>query len=475
MNILMADDIAPGTSVSYQLAKDILVYHPLGQKMAEAPISMAQSQERAISVQDAPDEVVKAFETEWKKLDASTHIHNVAKLSRAYGLATVVIIVESQKANQPLDMWSLWKQNIAFNELDPLNTAGSLVLDQIPTDADFNKPVRVCSQGQEFHRSKFVVMMNEQPVYLSYTSSAFGFVGRSVYQRALFPLKSFIRTMIADDMIAAKLALLIAKQKAPGSVINRIMTQIAGMKRALLKRAFNGQVMSIDIDEDIATLDMTNVDGAGTYSRGNILKNCATAGDMPAKLLENETMVGGMAEGSEDAKVIATYIDRIRIWMEPLYRYFDNIVRYRAWNEDFYKIIQAKYPDLYGDTEYKDAFSQWCEKFAAEWPSVLREPESEAIKTENTKLDACISLLEALLPTLDPENKAKLIEAVLANISENKRLFVHEFILDYEALLEKLETDQENEQEDRTVNNEATTAKAAPTPKPPKKKIGADR
>src|SRR6185312_15703313 len=136
---------------------------------------------------------------------------------------------------------------------------------------------------------------------------------------------------------------------------------------------------SIETDEDVETLNMQNVDGAGTYSRTNILKNVATAADMPAKLLENETMVAGFGEGVEDAKNIARYIERVRIWMNPVYRWFDNIIQYCAWNEGFYKRIQAKYPERYGDVSLEDAFSQWRLSFSAIWPSFLIEPESEQI------------------------------------------------------------------------------------------------
>lgn len=469
MRILMSDNVEPGTDVSYQLAKDILIYHPLGQKMAEAPISMAQAQDRKVSVQDAPEEVTKAFTDAWEEIAASTHIHNLCKLARVYGLSSLIMgCADKTPASKELNMWDLHKLPIFFSELDPLNTAGSLVLSQVPTSPEFNRPAKVISNGEDFHRSRYIVMMNENPVYLSYTSSAFGFVGRSVYQRALFPLKSFIRTMIADDMIATKLALLIAKQKAPGSVINRVMQQIAGMKRALLKRAHSGQVLSIDVEEDIETLDMQNVDGAGTYSRNNILKNCATAADMPAKLLENETMVGGFAEGTEDAAAIASYIDRIRIWMAPPYKFFDNVVQYKAWSEDFYKTIQVKYPDYKG-IDYKDAFMQWRKNFVAEWPSVFKEKESEAIKSEDTKLNAIIQLLAALMPELDPENKAQLIQTALENVSENKRMFVHEFVLDFEGLKDFAIENQERKNEAEDVANTATEA-SAKAPKP--KKIG---
>ena len=434
LSLLMADDIQPGSDISYELCKTIYSYHPLGQKMAEAPLNMAQSQKRQLSVQEAPPEVLKEFEREWDLMGASARIHDLGRLARVYGLASVVAGCTKVPADKPLDMTKIHEQDLFFNVLDPLNTAGSLVLSQIPTAKDFNKPVSVVTNGVRFHPSRYVVLMNEAPVYLQYTDSAFGFVGRSVYQRALFPLKSFIRSMIADDMIATKLALLVAKQKSPGSIATRAMAAMQAVKRSLLRQAQTGQVLSIDTTEGIETLNMQNVDGAGTYSRTNILKNTATSGDMPAKLLENETMVAGFGEGTEDAKNIARYIERVREWLGPAYAWFDNFVQYRAWNGEFYARIQHQYPEAYGKVPYEEAFSRWRQNFAAQWPSLLIEPESEEIKVDDVKLQAVIAVLQTLLPVLDPANKTLLIQSALDNVSENRRMFAHEFELDYDAL-----------------------------------------
>lgn len=447
MDVLMAPDIQPGTEPSYQTCKTIYVAHPLGGKMVDAPIKMAQSQPREITVQDAPEEVVESFKKEWAKICADTHIRNTKRVSRIYGSSAVVLGCEGTASDQPLDMTKLWDLPIFFNVMDPLNTAGSLVLNQVPTAADFNKPVSVTVNGQTFHRSRYQVVFNEEPIYLEYTNSAFGFVGRSVYQRALFPLKSFVRSMIADDMVLTKLGLLVAKQKSPGSVVNRVMQAVAGIKRSLLKQAQTGQVLSIDIEESVETLDMQNVDGAGTYARTNCLKNTATAADMPAMLLENETLTEGFGEGTEDAKLIAGYVDGFRIEMQPLYAWFDNVVQYRAWNPAFYERIQRKYPDLYGQVIYEDAFSQWRQDFAAAWPSLLKEPPSEKVKVEETKLEAITAFAQTLLPVVDPSNKSRVIQWAADNMSENKLMFPHELQLDYEALEEFQGEEQERQEE----------------------------
>jgi hypothetical protein len=469
LSILMAPNIQPGSDPSYQLCKTIYLYHPLGQKMAESPINMAQSQARELTIQDAPEEVVQAFSKEWEKIGANGLIHNTMRLSRVYGISSLVVGCEEEKSDQPLQLEKIWSQALWFNVLDPLNTAGSLVLSQIPTAEDFTKPVVVRASGQVFHRSRYQVVMNENPIYLAYTTSAFGFVGRSVYQRALFPLKSFIRSMVADDMIATKLGLLIAKMKMPGSVLDKIMAKIAGLKRALLKQAQTGQVLSIDVEEEIETLNMQNVDGAGTFARGNILKNVATAADMPAKLLENETMVEGFGEGTEDAKTIARYIELIRMKMQPLYAFFDNLVQYRAWNPEFYKRMQNLHPTLYGDREYEDVFSEWRTNFAAEWPSLLIEPESEEVKVEQTKYEAIVAAAQTMLPELDPENKARLMQWVTDNLNENKMLFPHALELDLDELRDFQEEQQEKQEEQAEKQLEALAQGGAAAGGPPGK------
>jgi len=459
MRILMSDDIVPGSNPSYELCKEILLFHPLGAKMAEAPIKMAQSQPRVITVQGAPKEVVEQFTSVSEELRVEANILNLRRLSRAYGVASLVMGCKDKPTDRPLDLRELWQLPIYFNVFDPLNMSGSVIMNQVPNTPEFNQVTQVTVAGQAYHRSRYRVAMNEEPIYIAYTDSGFGFTGRSVYQRALFPLKSFIKTMIADDMIATKNGLLIAKMKSPGAVVNKVMQAGAAVKRLLLKAARVGQIATIDPSEEIAALNMQNVDGAGTFARDNILKNAATAADMPAKLLQNETMIGGMAEGTEDAKNIAKYIDGVRVDLKPDYEWFDNIVRYRAWMAPaFYKRIQSLYPDQYESKSHDVAFSEWCRAFSATWPSMLIEPESEQVKLEEVKLEGCINIVEVMFDRLDPENQALLIETALDNLSENKRLFPYAFSLDSDALknhlIDRSEQSNQLEQEGERIEGE---------------------
>ena len=445
--LLMTDDIIPGSSPSYEVCKLVYEYHPLGQKMAEAPLTMAQSQEREITIPGAPEERVKAaFIAEWRKLNADENIKNVMKLSRIYGIASIAMLEEDGATDEPVDFAKLYNSGIAFNAFDPLNTAGSLVLNQNPNDMDFQKHSDIRVGSKTYHRSRTVVILNEQPIYIGYTVSAFGYVGRSVYQRALFPLKSFIQTLVTDDLITRKSGVFIAKMKQPGNFVDNVMSKAFAVKRALLKEAETGNVMSIALDEEIQSLDLHNLDGAYSLARTNILKNIATAADMPAQLLENETMVSGFGEGTEDAKNIARYVDGVRTKMGPLYTWFDRITMHRAWNPDFYKTIQRDYPE-YADVSYEDAFYQWSNAFTAEWPNLLVEPDSEKSKVEEIKMKAAISAVEVLLPVMDTENKAIIVEWLAENFNGLKLLFPNPLLLDPDTLREGLEHHQGEEDE----------------------------
>jgi hypothetical protein len=434
-NILCADDIVPGSGPSYQLCKEIFISHPLGQKLTEAPIKFAQAFPREITIPDGPeDECKRAFEDQWSSDQVDTTICNVATQSRVYGIASVALLEKGIDVSAPLRIKQLADADIAFNVLDPLNTAGSLVLSQDPNSMEFQKHRDIRVSGKTYHRSRTVTIMNGPPIYISYTSAAYGFVGRSVYQRALFPLKSFVQTMRADDMVARKVGLIVATLKMAGNVIDKIMAVAAAFKRSILKVGMTDNVISIAQEEKIESLNLTNLEGPLREARVHILENIAAADDMPAKMLNNETFAEGFGEGTEDAKRIATYIEDKRKWMRPLYDFFDMVVQRRAWNEEFFKGIQRKFPEEYGNVTYEAAFYRWANSFQAIWPSLLREPESELVRVEETKFKTAVAAAQIFIPECDPVNKAIVLQFLADTINNSKKMFAIPLNLDYEAL-----------------------------------------
>jgi hypothetical protein len=434
--LLEAEDIVPGEQPSYALCKSIFLAHPLGAKLAELPIIMAQCQKREISIPDSPeDDVRERFVQQWEEDGFDEVIFNVKSLSRVYGIASVALVSEKLPPSEPLDFDKIADLPIAFSVFDPLNTAGSLVLNQNPNAIDFMKVTTIAVSGQIYHRSRAVTVMNERPIYIAYTTSAFGFVGRSVYQRILFPLKSFVQSMITDDLVTKKAGVFIFKLSVAGAIINNIMQGMAALKRWFLKVSTNGNVISIGTEEEVETLNMQNIDKAMTTARQNVLENIASGAAMPAILLKEETFAEGFGEGTEDAKQVARWVDRMRVEMLPLYVYFNKICMHRAWNRQFYEIIQKKYP-AWADVTYEEAFYRWSVSFKAIWPNLLTEPDSEKVKSADVKLKAIIATIEVLMPALDPENKAIIIQWLQDNINDDKYMFQNPLSFDFDKLRE---------------------------------------
>lgn len=455
-SLLEADEIVPGAAPSYELCKIIYSYHPLGVRMTDSPIKVAQSKPREITVGGAPDEVRDAFLAQWAADGCDDHVKNVGSLARVYGIASLAVVSKGQDPKEPLDFATLWKSTIAFNVLDPLNTAGSLVLNQDPNSLDFQKHASISVAGKPYARNRSVTLMNEKPLYIEYTTSAFGFVGRSVYQRPLFPLKSFVGTMVTDDMVTRKAGLIIAMIKGAGSVVDNLMMKITGIKRSLLKQGVVDGVLSVGPDDKIESLNLQNLEGPAGQARGHILKNIANAMDAPAIILENDTLTEGFGEGTEDAKVVATYVDGVRKWLKPVYDFLDPVEQRRAWNPDFFKRMQRLYPEEYGGRDYDEVFLDWSAAFSAIWPSLVEEPESEKVKVDDVKFKAILATVEVLGPQLDPENKATLFEWVADNLNENKLLFKHPLELDMDLLAawdpSASTTTTENEDGEETVS-----------------------
>ncbi|EOD4081017.1 phage portal protein [Yersinia enterocolitica] len=436
--LLEGDDIQPGMNTGYQICKTIYLYHPLGGKMVDRPIKMAMNESRTVHVSQTfalEQRLRDAFEREWRSLGADRHISNAARIARIYGTSAIAMLVDNQEPSLALDFRTLYKHNISFNILDPLNTAGSIVLNQDPNAQDFQKVDGIRVAGKAYHKSRCVVIQNEAPIYLAYNPAAFGFTGRSVYQRALFPLKSFIQTMRTDDMVAVKGGLLITKIKGPSSIINNAMQKLSGIKRMMLKRGRTGEVLQVGNEDTIESIDLNNLDKPLDTVRNHILANIAAAADMPAIILNSETFTKGFGEGTEDAKAVAVYIDDLREWLDELYNYFIRICQYRAWSIEFFQTLRADMPEI--KNTYSIYFTKWINNFEYAWPSSLKEPESEKVKVDETRFRAIVSTLEILLPQLtsDPDNRATLIEWACENANANEHLFPQRLNLDYDSLL----------------------------------------
>ena len=434
--IMAAENVQPGTAPSYELCKMLYEFHPLAGKIIEKPVTLALSKPRKINVPGPlEEELVKAFETEWDSLKATDHVRDLMHLSRVYGVASLVYGSPQTPTDKQIDPWKLSElPEIYFNVFDPLNLAGSVVTNQNPNAPDFLKSWQdITAAGQPYHRSRTYTVFTGTPIYLSYQGSAFSFAGRSLFLRGLYPLKSFIQTMTVDDLVSLKAGLIIAKLKPAGSIVNKLMSAAAGFKRAILQEAVTGNVLSIDIEESIESIDLNNTDKAMTVARNNIIANVAASTDVPAILLKDEAFTQGFGEGTEDSKAVVQYIEGIRRSMAGPIAFMDKIVQHRAWSEEFYEGLKRQNPDVV-KVDYKTFFYTAQNLFAAEWPSLLEEPKSEEVERESKKLDAATKALTAMAAVLDPANKARAVTWFTEVLNDMPVLFSGNIEIDQDEL-----------------------------------------
>lgn len=436
LTILEANEIVPGSPASYELCKLLWELHPMAGKIVEKPVSLALGQKRKINIPSAIEErLVKAFNDEWEKLQATRYIRDLAHVSRAYGVGALVYGVPDRPTDKPIPLEDLYKMaDLYVNIFDPLNLAGSTVTNQNPNAPDFQKAWQdITAAGQPYHKSRSVLLFNGTPIYLSYQSSSFSFSGRSVFLRALFPMKSFIQTMIVNDMVSLKAGLLIAKMKQGGSVINKLMEKASAWKRNLLNEGRTNQTLTIDVEESIETIDLTNVEGPMVAARDNIISDIAAATDVPAILLKDESFAKGLASGDQDMLAVVQYVDGIREELQPAHAFFDRIVMHRAWNPEFYAALQNEIPEFEGVT-YEKWFFDMKALFATEWPTLIQEPQSEVVKRNAEKLKAMVEVLKTLLPSLDPINRANAVAWFSQAMADMPEFFTNTLVIDLQAL-----------------------------------------
>ena len=132
--LLTCEEITPGDMPSYELCKIIWLYHPLGKKIVEGPIQMAQSQQREISVPKSPEERVRdQFVKQWEDDNCDDAVYQLASVTRAYGIGTLAVVCDSVAPNLPLDPKKLADLKIAWSIYDPLNTNYALMQSQVTT------------------------------------------------------------------------------------------------------------------------------------------------------------------------------------------------------------------------------------------------------------------------------------------------------------------------------------------------------
>ncbi|MDN7611247.1 hypothetical protein [Burkholderia cepacia] len=444
---LVEEVIEPGHGLSYQLAKSIYLEHPLGQRIVDGVINLAFSQERVIA--GIPEDAKKAFTDTWAAHRADTAIKNVARHARIYGLGTLVDLGEG-----------------TFKVYDSLLTAGSMVGNLDPLSRDFLSPNDPAVQGFKFTPANSIVAFNGTPIYLAYSQSAFGYTGRSAYYNMLPLLAGFLVSCDADTLILKKAGVLVAKTKSAGSAMNRLSQWWQRRKANDVKRALNGNVLAIEVEESIETLNLNNTADAVTTARNDTISNIATALDCPAVILKNDVLTSGFGEGKEDSKVIAQYVERYRGELEHLFEWVTPRIQTLAWTEEWYESFKLGNP-AYATISYASAIGYWKNQMESKWPNFLVEPDSEKVKREESSFNAYMQIFEKLQAGIrNAETRRQLAQAIieLTDSDEMKTLLPMPIDLTFsdEDFEEPAPTDFKGSLREQVGQNEESPLREAP-------------
>lgn len=192
-------------------------------------------------------------------------------------------------------------------------------------------------------------------------------------------------------------------------------------------------MLSIGKDEDVTSLNLQNIDGALNAARDNIISDIASGSDVPAILIKEEAFSNGFGEGTEDSKAISQYIDGVRQQIEPVMDYFERLVQYIAWNEEFYQSLKNDYPDIITD-DYKTTFYQWRREFTATWQELVEESPDKRRESDSKVIQQAIALFSAVSPQVDPENRAAVTEWLASLVNATQTYGEAPLIIDVDAL-----------------------------------------
>jgi hypothetical protein len=97
-------------AIAINLCIKLALFHPLGAKLVDKPLKVAQSQQREIAIPKSPETRVReAFLAEWEKIGADKHIFNLGRLARIYGIASIAmpggrsVIASASNAHHSVD------------------------------------------------------------------------------------------------------------------------------------------------------------------------------------------------------------------------------------------------------------------------------------------------------------------------------------------------------------------------------------
>ena len=391
-------------------------YHPLMLAITGKPFLDALSRGFEYVFDDAPPEAKERFA---KVADSATQpVIRVFKLALSYGAAGIGIVVSGEDASKPIDTgW--FSQNLengfSFNTFDSLVTAGSFITDLDPNSTEFQKVIDFSVRGKRYHFSRCKAVFNplEDPNYLQYESSAYGFVSASILKRALPALQQYLRLRIAETLLTKKVASFVIKQDVKQSVYEKISETINSFKRSKVEDLTGGDAITIGIDDSIESFDLANSSQTINALDELNMNSLASSTGWQASYLKHSMLSTGFADGSNDAAQIDKMLYSVQRFTKELFEWIDDILFYIAWTDGFIDEIANQSPDLYRGKTRNQIRQLWRTGYERKFnPPTAEQPKDKAAANG----DFLEALTKAVSLIMQTAGNPTLTEAVVNEI-----------------------------------------------------------
>lgn len=388
---LVGGDADSPPQLTYDECKDIYARFSLGKRFVKSIVRFAMKSNRVISVADAPDEVAKQYEDYFLKHRYNQIIKNAIYLSRVYGVSGIYVGVEGDDddAETPFTMEAKKKARLYFKALDPLNFR--YTVSQDPTSSTFLEPSNIEIFGKKIHKTRFLSVLNGDPIYLFYSASAFNFGGLSVFANMQRFIEIWASLYESLEKVANKAGVIIIENESNG-IQSAKDAEVARYSAQLLKEMRGGGIAWLNDGQHANFFNLSGVTEIASMIDSAKSALAIALDDTPTAILYDDRLSSGLNEGGADLEKMTMLIDSFREdVIRPIYNFFDNIIPYKAWSDDFIVAIRAKNGEKYGKMGVDEIRELWISNLTYSYADTnaktkLQTEEAKKIQLENLKL-----------------------------------------------------------------------------------------
>ena len=386
---------------SHQDALEFLKHHPLLLAITGKPVIDALGRGFEYSFPDT--NIVPEAKERFEKIanQATVPVIRAFKLAFVYGAAGIGLVVNNEDPNKPIDTGWFSQQlenGYAISTFDSLITAGSFTANIDPNSVEFQKVLDFSVNGKKYHYSRCKVVFNplEDPNYLQWESTAYGFVSASIIKRALPALQDYLLNKIAKRKLLKKVASFVHKQDAKSTVYDKITEYVAKIKRSKVEDLTSGEAVIIGTEESIESFNLSNHQQVMQFLSDDNMDDIANATGWQASYLKHAMLSTGMADGSNDAAQIDKMLYGVQNFTKPIFEWIDDILFYVAWTDSFIDSIALQYPDIYRGKTINQIRTLWRTGYERVFNPPTAEPAKDKAATDKTTVEN-ISAIATLL------------------------------------------------------------------------------